>query len=258
MQPLIIPLKPLLIFIVVLARTGGLVTFAPFWGHQALTAQVRVVLAMVMALAITPMLVNRLPEPPSSMLALAPILIVELLIGCAFGFVGRLVFNSLEIAAQLIGFQMGFSLAGTIDPNSHAQTTALNVLAQMLGLVIFMSADCHHWLLLTTVRSFEVVGPGGAHVTAGLAQLFIRLSADALAVGIALAAPAIVMLLAVEIALAIAGRAIPQIQVMILGFPVKIAAGLWLLGASLYFIPNALRGTLGAMQHGLSRALTLL
>jgi len=75
---------------------------------------------------------------------------------------------------------------------------------------------------------------------------------------VALAAPSIVMLLAVEFALAIAGRAIPQIQVMILGFPLKIAAGLWLIGASLYFMPGAIRGTLSAMQQGLTRAITAL
>jgi flagellar biosynthetic protein FliR len=258
MEPLIIPLKPLLIFIIVLARAGGLVTFAPFWSHKALSAQVRVVLALVLALAITPMLVNRLPTPPSDLMSLGPVLLVELVTGAAFGFVGRLVFSGLELAAQVIGFQMGFSLAGAIDPSTQAQTAALGVIAQMLGLVIFMGANGHHWLLLTTIRSFEVVGPGGGQITVTMAQLFVRLSADALAVGVALAAPAIVMLLAVEFALAIAGRAMPQIQVMVLGFPVKIAAGLWLIGSSIYFMPGAIRAALAAMQSALNRALLAL
>ncbi len=252
MQPFVLPLKPVLIFIIVLFRVGGLVTFAPFWGHQTVSKQIRVVLALVLALALTPPLVNLLPMPPSSPLALAPLLLIELLIGFAFGFVGRLVFSGLEMAAQVIGFQMGFSLAGTIDPSTRAQTTALGIAAQMLGLVIFMRADGHHWLLLATVRSFQFVGPGSAHISASLAQLFIRLSAEALAIGVALAAPAIVMLLGLECALAIAGRAIPQIQVMILGFPIKIAAGLWLIGASLYFMPSAIRATLGPMQRALT------
>ncbi len=258
MQPLIIPLKPLLIFIVVPARAGGLVTFAPFWGHKALSTQIRVVLALALALAITPMLISRVATPPADLLALTPVLVVELLTGCAFGFVGRLVLSALEWAGQVIGFQMGFSLQGTIDPSTQAQTAALGVIAQMLGLVIFMGADGHHWLLLATVRSFAVVGPGGAHMSATLAQLFVRLSADALATGVALAAPAIVMLLAAELALAIAGRAIPQIQVMVLGFPVKIAVGLWLIGSSLYFMPNAVRATMATMQTALKQMTTAL
>jgi flagellar biosynthesis protein FliR len=204
---------------------------------------------------LTPVLVNRLPEPPSELAALVPILVVELVTGFAFGFVGRLVFSGLEQAAQIIGYQMGFSLAGTINPETKAQTAALGIVAQLMGLVIFMSMDGHHWLLLATVRSFHSIGPGQGQITAGLVDLLIRLSADALAVGVALAAPAIVMLLAVEFGLAVVGRAVPQIQVMILGFPIKIAAGLWLIGASLYFMPGAIRGALSAMQHGLTRAI---
>ena len=253
MYPLAIPIHPILIFIVVLARVGGMVTFAPFWAHKAIAVQVRIVLAMILALALTPILSTRLPTPPSDLLPLASIILLELLVGFAFGFVGRLVFSGLEIAAQIIGFQMGFSLAGTIDPSTKAQTAAFGVLGQMLGLIVLMAGNGHHWFLLATMRSFQQIPVGSAHITADVAQLFLRLSADALAVGVALAAPAIVMLLAVELALAIAGRAIPQIQVMVLGFPVKIFAGLWLLGGSLYFMPAAVRSTLATMHSALNR-----
>lgn len=258
MAPLIIPLKPVLIFIIVLARTGGLVTFAPFWGHQAVSKQVRVVLAFALGFVLTPVMLEKLPMPPTDPAALIVVVLSELLVGCAFGLVGRLVFSGLEAAAQIVGYQMGFSLGATINPDTQAQTAALGIAAQMLGLIIFMGMDGHHWLLIAAVRSFDHTHPGAAPGGPALAQLLVRLSADALSVGVALAAPAIVMLLAVEFAIALAGRAVPQIQVMILGFPIKIAAGLWLLGASLYFMPGAIRTTISAMQHALSRAIAAL
>jgi flagellar biosynthetic protein FliR len=74
-------------------------------------------------------------------------------------------------------------------------------------------------------------------------------------VGVALAAPAMIVFLTVEFALAIAGRVAPQLQVLILGFPVKIAIGLWLVGASLYFLPGAFREALGAIRSNLMHAL---
>ncbi|HEY6805141.1 MAG TPA: flagellar biosynthetic protein FliR [Pyrinomonadaceae bacterium] len=258
MPELNIPIHPILIFIVVLARVGGMVTFAPFWSHKAVSVQIRIVLAMILALALTPILSSRLPTPPSNLLPLASVIVLELLVGAAFGFVGRLVFSGIEMAAQVIGFQMGFSLAGTIDPSTQAQTAALGVLGQMLGLIVLMASNGHHWFLLATMRSFHQIPVGSAHITADVAQLFLRLSADALAVGVALAAPAIVMLLAVELALAIAGRAIPQIQVMVLGFPVKIFAGLWLIGGSLYFMPAAVRSSFAAMETALNRLASLM
>jgi flagellar biosynthetic protein FliR len=256
MDQLLIPLKPVLIFVVVLARVGGLVTFAPFWAHKAATIQIRIVLALALALVLTPGLVDKLPMPPQEPLALAPVILLELLVGLAFGFVGRLIFSALEMAAQVIGYQMGFSLAGAIDPSTQAQTAALGIIAQMLGLVIFMGMNGHHWFLQTTMQSFNSIGLGSAHVSADLAQLMLRLSADALAVGVALAAPAIIVLLAVEFGLALAGRAMPQIQVMILGFPIKIAVGLWLIGASLYFMPAGIRGALNVIQRSLAQTMS--
>ena len=63
-----------------------------------------------------------------------------------------MVFMALEVAAHVIGYQMGFSLAGTIDPSTRAQTAALGVVAQMLGLIVLMTADGHHWFLLATAK----------------------------------------------------------------------------------------------------------
>jgi flagellar biosynthetic protein FliR len=255
MEPIIIPLQFVLVFVVVLARAGGLVTFAPFWGHRSTPPKVRVMLALLLALVVTPAVAPRLATPPTEPLALALVIAGELLIGSVLGFVGRLVFSALDMAAEVLGFQMGLSLASTIDPATRAQTTALYILAQMFGLMVLLAADGHHWLLAATVKSFQMIAPGGFTFSPALAELLVRLAADAVAVGVALAAPAVVVLLAVEFALAIAGRAAPQLQVLLLGFPIKIAAGLWITGASLYFLPGTVRAALGAIREGLSRAL---
>jgi flagellar biosynthetic protein FliR len=256
MEPIVIPLRPILIFIVVLTRVGGLVTFAPFWNNQAATMRVRVALALMLALALTPAVMPRLATPPTDPIALALVIMGELVIGCVFGFVGRVVVSALETAAEVLSFQLGLSLASTIDPSTRAQTTVIGTLAQMFGLMILMGADSHHWVLAATARSFESVQPGNLNFSPELAQLLLRLSADAIAVGVALAAPTIIVLLAVEFILAVAGRAAPQLQIMVLGFPVKILAGIWLTGATLYFMPGAVRQVIGAIKTGLSRAIS--
>jgi flagellar biosynthetic protein FliR len=255
MEAITIPLRPILIFVVVLARVGGLVTFAPFWSHRAAPAPVRAVLAAMLALVITPVVLPRLATPPTEPVAFALVLLGELCVGLVFGLVGRFVFSALEVAAQVLGYQMGLSLAATIDPATRAQTAALGTIAQMLGLVLLLGADGHYWFLAASVRSYETLAPGGSVVTPAMAELLVRLSADALAAGVALAAPAIVVLLTVELALAIAGRVAPQLQILMLGFPVKIAVGLWLIGVSVYALPGAIRDVLAAMKSGLARAL---
>lgn len=255
MDTITIPLRPVLLFAVVLARVGGLVTFAPFWNLKTISKSIRATLALAMTIVITPMVAPHLATPPTELISFALVIAGELAIGCALGLVGQLVFSGLEMAAHVLTSLMGFSLASMIDPTTNAQTTAFGTMAQMLGVVVLLGADGHHWLLSATVRSFEVIGPGGFASTAALAQLLLRLSADALSVGVALAAPAIIVLLIVELALGIAGRVTPQLQVLLLGFPIKIAVGFWLIGASLYFLPGAFRDVFSAIRINLTYAL---
>jgi flagellar biosynthesis protein FliR len=253
-----VPLQPFLVFLVVLARVGGLVTFAPFWAHRAVSAKIRIILAAVLALALTPLLMSQIEAPPTEISQLTLILTGEILIGLVLGFVGRMVFSGFELAAHLIAAQMGFSLAGTIDPSTQAQTTAFGIIAQMLALIVLLAADGHHWFLAATVRSFASTAPGSFSFSPELLDIFLRLSADALVVGVTLAAPALIVLLAVEFALEFFGRTAPQFQVFILGFPFKIGIGLWLIGASLYFMPSALRDVLGNIHQGLIQVLNII
>ncbi|MBI1766175.1 MAG: flagellar biosynthetic protein FliR, partial [Acidobacteria bacterium] len=191
----------------------------------------------------------RLSTPPTDLLGLGIVIVLELAIGCVFGFAGRLVFSALDLAAQMLSLQLGLTLGSIIDPSTRAQSTALGTMAQMFGLMVLLGADGHHWVLAATVRSFDTIAPGGFVMSPALAELLLRLSADALAVGVALAAPAIVVLLTVEFTLALVGRAAPQLQVMLLGFPVKFIAGIWLLGGALFFLPGAVRSALSAMRR---------
>lgn len=255
METFEVPIKPFLVFLVVLARVGGMVTFAPFWSNRVTSSKIRVVLAIVLALALTPVILTRIDVPPSDPGPLLIVMIGEILIGMAFGFVGKLVFCGLEMATYLVGSQMGFSLAGTIDPSTQAQTTALGILGQMLGLMVLLAADGHHWFLTATVKSFSTTAPGTFALSSDLIELFIKLSANALVVGVTLAAPAIIVLLAVEFALELFGRTAPQFQVFILGFPIKIAVGFVMIGASMYFIPGAIRDVLGNIYHSLVQAI---
>jgi flagellar biosynthetic protein FliR len=250
-----VPLKPFLVFLVVLARVGGMVTFAPFWANRVTSPKIKIVLAFAMALALTPVVMTKIDTPPSDQGQLVIVLIGEILIGMIFGFVGRLVFSGIEMAAFLISSQMGFSLAGTIDPTTQAQTTAFGIIGQMLGLMVLLSVDGHHWFLTATVRSFALTAPGTFQLNPELLELLIQLSANALAVGITLAAPAVIVLLVIEFALEFFGRTAPQFQVFILGFPIKIAVGLAILGATMYFIPGAIRDVLDGIHSGLAKAL---
>lgn len=250
-----LPLHPVLVFIVVLARIGGLVTFAPFWSHNATSPKVRIVLAFVLAILLTPIISEKIATPPSETMALAAVIILEIIIGLLMGFVGKLVFGAFEFAAHLVSSQMGFSLAGMIDPSTQAHTTAFGTIAQMIALMVLLGIDGHYWFLGAAVKSFSSVAPGEFVMNGQILDILLKLSANSLTVGVTLAAPAIIILLAVEFALEFFGKTAPQFQIFILGFPIKIGVGLWLIGGSLYFIPNSMREVLSSIYQGLGQIL---
>lgn len=250
-----LPLHPVLVFIVVLARVGGLVTFAPFWSHNAATPKVRIILAGTLALLLTPVVASQITTPPSEPMALGAILVGEIVIGMLMGFVGKLVFGAFEIAAFFLASQMGFSLAGTIDPSTQAHTTAFGTIAQMMALMVLLTADGHYWFLGAAVKSFSSVAPGEFVMNGQILDILLKLSANSLVAGVTLAAPAIIILLMVEFTLEFFGKTAPQFQMFILGFPIKIGVGLWLIGGSLYFIPNSMRDVLSNIYKGLTQVL---
>ena len=129
------------------------------------------------------------------------------------------------------------------------------MLFRSLGLMVLLSVDGHHWFLAATVKSFSTTAPGSFSFSPELLDILLKLSGNALVVGVTLAAPAIIVLLAVEFALEFFGRTAPQFQVFILGFPLKIGIGLGLVGTSVYFMPTAMRDVLGGIYHGLVQVL---
>lgn len=258
METFEVPLRPFLIFLLVLSRVGGLATFAPFWSHKAADSKIRVVLAGVLSLMLTPVLYNRIETPTSEISSLVPILLGEILIGMILGFTGKIIFSAFEFAAHFVASQMGFNLAGTIDPSTQAQTTAFGIIAQMFSLMVLLGTNGHHWFLAATVRSFSSTAPNTLTFSPQLLDFLLHLSANALAVGVSLAAPAVIVLLAVEFAIEFFGKTAPQFQVFILGFPIKIAVGFWIIGASLYFLPSAMHDIIGGINENLIKVLNLI
>lgn len=203
----------------------------------------------------TPIISSRIETPPSETMALAAVLMGEMTIGALMGFVGKLVFSGFDFAAHFVSSQMGFSLAGTIDPSTQAHTTAFGTIAQMMALLVLLGIDGHYWFLGATVKSFFEVAPGTFAMNGQILDILLKLSSSALTVGVTLAAPAIIILLAVEFALEFFGKTAPQFQIFVLGFPIKIAVGLWLIGGSIYLVPNAMRDVLSNIYHGLTQVL---
>lgn len=204
----------------VLLRTTGLVVTAPLLGHRAVPNSLKAGLAAVLTVGLATGATAVDGAQPA--VIAAP---VELLIGACLGFTLSLGFHAIELVGRVLALQMGLSLGAVFSPTSREEGTPLDPLFAIFAGLLFLALDLHTGLIRVLAASFESLPLGGAW-PADLWLLAARMAALAMELGVRVGLPLVLVLLLVELAVALLARAIPQINVFILGLPVKLIAGI--------------------------------
>ncbi|MEI7611317.1 MAG: flagellar biosynthetic protein FliR [Betaproteobacteria bacterium] len=211
-------------FIFPLARVLALLSAAPPFNNIALSAQVRLILGISIAIAIAPALPKIAPIEPASSVGLL-ILAQQMLIGFAMGFCLRLVFTAIDLAGNIISNQMGLGFATAYDPQNTAQTPVVSEFIGILATLIFLAIDGHLMVISTLVQSFTVIPIGSTNVAHSSWLNVAAAGGVIFSSGVFLALPIIVALTITNMALGILSRVSPQLNLMAIGFPITIIIG---------------------------------
>lgn len=225
-------------FIWPLTRILGLIMVAPVFGHRAVPGRVKIGLGIFIALIIAPTL------PPMPDVSLGSwhglfILVQQLLIGIAIGFIMRIVFAAVEAAGEIVGLQMGLGFASFFDPQSAGQTLVLARFFNMLALLVFLAVNAHLLLIGVLVDSFQTLPISPQPLSAAGFYNVAAFGSTVFAVGLQLALPLIAILLMTNLSLGILTRSAPQLNIFAIGFPITLGVGLIVLDLTLpYFVPQ--------------------
>ncbi len=244
-------LERVVLFVLLLARATGLVVVAPFFGERIVPRKVKMNVILLLAILMT-FVAPESPLVPENLVGLGLIMAAELSVGLAIGFVARLILLSFEMAGSIISVQMGFAMARIVDPMQSNPTTVMGRFMWLIGLTLFLGLNGHHILLRAVAGSLEILPVGTGLFGEPTLALLIDLAAASLTVGMSIAAPVIGVLLMTSAGLGILARTVPQMNVFIVGFPLKIAAGIIGLGLSLPYVLDIARREVA----GLARQLT--
>jgi flagellar biosynthetic protein FliR len=249
-------LDRILLFVLLLARATGLLMLAPFLGERAVPRSIKAFFALSLAFLMATF-VPPLTTLPASLPALVLLAAAELSVGLSMGFLARLTIVAFEMAGQIISIQMGLAIAQVIDPMSGAQSSILSRWMGLLGIALFLTLDGHHHLLRALEASLELVPPGQGLLSDSVIAGLVELSGETLTAAMTLAAPVIGVLLLTSTGLGILARTVPQMNIFMVGFPIKIALGLAATVASLPYLIEvarrdvaALAGRLGSLLGG--------
>jgi type III secretion protein SpaR/YscT/HrcT len=228
------------------ARIAPIFWMVPFLGGRTLPPEARIALAVVLTVLLFPSLAGDAGAVPTSAVAIIALLGKEVLLGTAMGLVTALPFAALDMSGRLVDTLRGANLAEVLDPHSGQRTSPLGELHVLLGVAVFLLVGGHHAFLRTLAESFATTPvlsfPAASPETiGGFAQGVARLGAAALATAMGLAGPAIVAIVATEVALGILNRAAPQMGVYFVGMPLRAAAGLAAAALTVALLLPALR-----------------
>ncbi|MDQ6970722.1 MAG: flagellar biosynthetic protein FliR [Mariprofundus sp.] len=211
--------------LLVLLRVGTMLILLPVLGHQLIPSQVKVGLIILISLLIYPLVEDQVPNIPLQPIAFAAIALQEMLIAAALALFAQLIFTAAQFAGQLMSFQMGMTVANVFDPVTRSQQSILSQLSMTLAMLLWVIVGAHHMFIHTLIDSFTLFPidqqwhfSAFTDLTDAAARMFI--------LALKLAAPIMLLLTFVYIALGLLARAVPQIQVFFVSFPLTVGLGL--------------------------------
>ena len=223
-------------------RVGGIMFIIPFFGDLSVPIKVKVLLAVAVSMTITPLLPTTWAGSVNLQALPITILIVkELLIGLIIGFTAKLAFEGLLLASSMVSYQMGFGVSNLIAPGTDVQLDAFSSLHRALMILLFLSLNLHHLFFTAMLETFEYIPAGHVFLNSDLGSHLISITGEIFATAVKLAAPVVVALLFATAGLGLVARAVPQMNVFSMSFPISFMIGIIIYIASTPFFPAWLR-----------------
>ena len=238
----------------IFARVGSAMMLLPGIGEFYVMQRYRVLLAALISALLTPVLEPVLPPLPGSAVRLVVDVGSEAMIGLFLGSVARVLLGALDVAGTIISLQIGLSAAQIFNPMAAATGTLISTLYGVMGVLMIFLTDLHHLLLRAVVDSYAVFPAGVMPPIEDLSDMMARSVAAAFAIGMAMAAPFLLLGVLFFAVIGIIGRLVPQLQILFVTQPVQIIGGLlamvFVLSASMEWFLEAFMRQFTALTGG--------
>jgi flagellar biosynthetic protein FliR len=243
----------LILFMLILVRVSCMLATMPIFGTRMIPPQVKVLLSFCMTLVMFPIIklsaASLVPQTFNESIIL--LIIREVFFGLFMGFLMRLIFMSVEIAGQILSITLGLSAAQLVNPAFNEPNSIVEQFETILGTLLFLAINGHHLFFEALYRSFELAPLGILAVKSGAMNSVTTLTSEIFAIGVKLAGPMIAVILFLNLALGVVGRAVPQINVFVISFPINILVGLFIFMVSIPLLLVVMESDFMVLSHQL-------
>ncbi len=222
-------------FSLILVRVAGFIFLMPIFSSKTLPMVVKAASCLVISTFLLPLLKIDPVAFPTNLPSYLILVVAELFVGMTMALMLRLLFAGLQTAGQMTGFQMGFSVANVVDPSSGAQSVIIAQFVYLIGLLLFLTSNAHHFIIYGLYESFSILKPGQLVLAPSLHRLLMDMGQMMFVLSIKILAPVLAILFLSQAALGVLAKVVPQINVLMVSFSLNIGLGLFFLGLSMQF-----------------------
>ena len=240
-----------------LLRTSALILAAPLLGSGTGFAGYKIALILAVTVVVFMSTGELLPEPVGP-IDYGLMCFREVLIGLFLAFVLQAVLLAVRVAGELTGTEMAFNMASIVDPNTGINTPLVTQIYEMAFFLGLLSVNGHHWLLRALGSSFERAPIGNFGADEGMSTIIVDLFSRMFSAGIVFAAPVLVLLVLVSVLIGFLSRVVPQINVMEVGFNIRVGVGLLAIFLFSPFLAPAMNTLFEELMGGLNECLDAL
>jgi len=219
----------LMSFYLTLFRVSIVLFLIPFFGGNSIPNPVKAALTIVLTLGIWPHVSFDGSLMPASPYNIALMILGELVLGLIIGISVHVMFAAIQTGGNLIGVLMGFSMVNVLDPLTGTNESVTAHFLYMCAILVFLSINGHLYLMSAMVESFKYIPPGQVFISSTLTSQIMLISKDLFVLAVKVASPIIASIFVVDLGLALIGKMAPQMNVLMLGFPLKILTGFFVL-----------------------------
>lgn len=214
------------VFLLVFVRMTGLFVVAPIFGRRNIPAYFKIGFSFFTALILVNTTAIQSFQYDESLLAYTLLVMKEFIVGMSIGFIAYLAFTAIYIAGEIIDMQIGFGVVNVMDPVSNIQVPVTSNIYFIMSMLLFLSINGHHVLIKVLFDSFTTLPLGTAVFDANLVDGLVALFSTVFTTGYKIAAPIVASILITDVALGTVSRMVPQLNIFVIGMPLKIFVGL--------------------------------
>lgn len=213
------------LFFIILSRISGFFITVPIFSSRNIPAVLKSLIISLVSLVLFIVLMPKFSYISTTLGTLVLQIVIQFFLGVTMGYVVNIVFAAIQLAGQAIDMQMGFGIVNVVDPQSGMQMPLIGIFKYLLALLVFLFINGHHYLLDSLHKSFILIPLGSSVSFVTAVPLLLKSFAGMFVIALQIAVPVVGAVFISDWVLGFMARTVPQLNIFMVGLPIKIIIG---------------------------------